>query len=54
MRNVETYFEGLYNELKDDKNKDEHDKILTPLNEAIFNIKSSAIAIHVCFDVDEF
>ncbi|WP_418885134.1 hypothetical protein [Borreliella carolinensis] len=51
MCNVETYFEGVYNELKD-KNKNEHGKILITLNEVICKIKNSAMIIHVCFNVD--
>ncbi|WP_188093273.1 hypothetical protein QIA37_04885 (plasmid) [Borrelia sp. CA_690] len=51
MYNVETYFEGVYNELKDE-NKNGHDIILITLNEAICKIKNSAMAIHVCFKID--
>lgn len=51
IHNVETYFESVCDELKD-KNKNEHNSILTTLNEAIGKIKNSAIAIHVCFNID--
>ncbi|ACN93526.1 hypothetical protein QIA19_04835 (plasmid) [Borreliella finlandensis] len=53
MRNVETYFEGVYDELKDE-NKNGHNGILTTLNEAIGKIKNSAMTIHVCFNIDQF
>ncbi|WP_418457391.1 hypothetical protein [Borreliella andersonii] len=51
MRNVEIYFEGVFNELKDE-NKNKHDSILITLNEAICKIINSAMAIHVCFNID--
>ncbi|WP_418905894.1 hypothetical protein [Borreliella carolinensis] len=50
MNNVETYFEGLYNELKD-KNKDEHGNMIT-LSEAVCKIKSAAMAVHVYFNLN--
>ncbi|WP_418453669.1 hypothetical protein [Borreliella bissettiae] len=48
MNNVERYFEGVYDELKD-KNKGKYGNILITLSEAACKIKSAAMVLHVCF-----